>query len=178
VVLDHDGLHRAGRRDQVSITQIERAELAEHIPTLADLYAACGTDFDLAIDVKGATAPAAVAAVAAEHGDAERLWLFTERCKRGDSVGDAHVGVTVDGKDLRNRARRHALLRRLREGGVDVVNARWPLWRPSAVDDVHDNGMLAFAWDVQWPVAVRWCRRLGIDGIFSDHVRVLVAAQQ
>jgi hypothetical protein len=31
---------------------------------------------------------------------------------------------------------------------------------------------------VQWPVAVRWCRRLGIDGIFSDHVRVLVAAQQ
>jgi glycerophosphoryl diester phosphodiesterase len=178
VVLDHDGLHRTERLDQLSITQVERAELAEHIPTLDDLYAACGIDFDLAIDVKGATAPAVVAAVAAEHGAAERLWLFTQRSRRGDSVGRAHVGVTVNGKDLRNGGTRHALLQQLKDDGAEVVNARWPSWRRHAVDDVHEMGMLVFAWDVQWPAAARWCRRLDIDGIFSDHVRVLVAAQR
>jgi glycerophosphoryl diester phosphodiesterase len=173
VVLDHDGIHRAGSPDQCPITEIARAELADHIPTLDDLYDACGTDFDLAIDVKGDGAGEVISRVAASRGVAGRLWLFTERTAEHGSVAAAHRGVSVRGEDLQEPATRRALLRSLQEQDVEVVNARWPWWRRAAVQDVHAAGMLAFAWDVQWSVAVWRCRHLRIDGIFSDHVRLL-----
>src|SRR3954453_6837534 len=49
-VLDHDGVvgNRLQRR---SIGAVVRADLPPHVPTLADLYDACGTDFDLSLDV-------------------------------------------------------------------------------------------------------------------------------
>ena len=100
VVLDHDGLHRFGTRDAVSITTVRRAALASHIPTLDDLYRACGTDFDLAIDVKAPDAGPAICEVATSHGAAERLWLFTPNDIAPDVVGAAHVGVTVRGREL------------------------------------------------------------------------------
>jgi glycerophosphoryl diester phosphodiesterase len=178
VVLDHDGLHGAGTDDEVSITAIQRAELDPHIPTLDDLYVECGTDFDLAIDVKGDDGAAAIREVAQRHGAAERLWLFTPSSTRPEEVVPGHAGVTVRGKQLTDRACRRALLAQLRDEGIEVVNARWPYWRRSAVAEVHDLGMLAFAWDVQWSLAVRHCRRLGIDGIFSDHVQLLAKATQ
>src|SRR5947199_10599215 len=43
-VLDHDGIVGSRLRRQV-ITDVPRAALPSHIPTLADLYAECGTDF-------------------------------------------------------------------------------------------------------------------------------------
>lgn len=173
VVLDHDGLHLAGTPDEVAITAVARSELAPHIPTLDDLYDRCGTDFDLAIDVKGEGGATAIRQVAEQNGAAERLWLFTPSSTRPGLVAPAHAGVTVRGRQLRHRAQRQALLRQLKDEGIEVINARWPYWRRSAVTDVHELGMLAFAWDVQWSVAVGYARRIGIDGIFSDHVRLL-----
>lgn len=178
VVLDHDGLHRAGTPDQVAITQIARAELADHIPTLDDLYDSCGTDFDLAIDIKGDGAGAAISAVAEARGVAQRLWLFTPSTSRPGDVGNAHGGVTVRIEELRDPRRRKPLLESLEHEGIEVANARWQFWNRSAVREVHDRGMLAFAWDVQWSVALWRCKRLGIDGIFSDHVRVLRSASR
>jgi glycerophosphoryl diester phosphodiesterase len=178
VVLDHDGLHRAGTPDEVSIATVERAELATHIPTLDDLYLRCGTDFDLAIDVKGEGAAEAICQVAQRHGAADRLWLFTPSSTRPGEIRPAHAGVTVRGKQLGHRSQRLPLLRQLKDEGIEVVNARWPYWRRSAVADVHELGMLAFAWDVQWSIAVSHLRRIGIDGIFSDHVRLLARASQ
>ncbi|HVW82038.1 MAG TPA: glycerophosphodiester phosphodiesterase [Mycobacteriales bacterium] len=177
VVLDHDGLHRAGTPDEVSISQVRRAELAGHIPTLDDLYTRCGTDFELAIDVKGEGGAGAIRDVALRHGAAERLWLFTPSPARPGRVAPAHAGVSVGGRELARRTGER-LLDRLQAEGVEVVNARWPYWRRRAVEAVHDRGMLAFAWDVQWSPAVGHCRRLGIDGIFSDHVALLHRATQ
>lgn len=176
VVLDHDGLHRAGTPDEVSITAVQRAELAAHIPTLDDLYARCGVDFDLAIDVKGEGGAEAICRVARKHGAEERLWLFTPSSTRPGPISPAHAGVTVRGKQLRSRSQRQALFGQLKDEGVEVVNARWPYWRRAAVADVHELGMLAFAWDVQWPIALSRTRRIGVDGIFSDHVRLLAQA--
>jgi glycerophosphoryl diester phosphodiesterase len=173
VVLDHDGVHRAGTPDQRSITDLDRAELEAHIPTLAELYESCGTAFELAIDIKGEGAARAICEVAASRDALARLWLFTPSSTRPGEVAPAHAGVTVRGEELLRRRSRRALLERLSREGIEVVNARWPFWRRSAVEEVHDLGMLAFAWDVQWRVA-RWqCGRLGIDGLFSDHVRLL-----
>src|SRR5438105_4033328 len=50
-VLDHDGIVRTrGRRR--SLADLRRDELPESIPALGDLYRACGTDFELSLDVK------------------------------------------------------------------------------------------------------------------------------
>jgi glycerophosphoryl diester phosphodiesterase len=175
VVLDHDGLHQSGTAGEQSITQVAREQLADHIPTLDDLYDTCSTDFDLAIDVKGDGASEAICRVAEAHGAADRLWLFTPSTTRPNAVGATHTGVTVRGQELQ-RGNREAVLAKLAGDGVEVVNARWPFWRRSAVEAVHSRGMLAFAWDVQWSPAVSYCRRIGIDGIFSDHVNLLHAA--
>ncbi len=177
VVLDHDGVHRPGTPDERSITEIARAELADHIPTLADLYESCGTDFDLAIDIKGDGAGRAIRQVAVAAEAADRLWLFTPSTTRPGDVAPAHGGVTVRHQELRNASRRAALIGELKSDGVEVVNARWQFWRRSAVHDVHDAGMLAFAWDVQSSIALWRCKRLRIDGIFSDHMGILRKAQ-
>jgi glycerophosphoryl diester phosphodiesterase len=177
VVLDHDGLHRAGSPDEVSIADVQRAELATHIPTLEELYVQCGTDFELAIDVKGDGGGVAIRDVAHRYDAADRLWLFTPSSSRPGVVAPAHAGVTVRGKQLR-RASRTAVLDQLQRDGIEAVNARWPYWRHSAVEAVHARGMLAFAWDVQRAAVVGHCRRLGIDGIFSDHVQLLARAAQ
>src|SRR5581483_3093839 len=74
-VLDHDGLvRRSGRRR--SIGAVERSALPAHVPTLAELYEACGTGFELSLDVKDPAAAPAILAVARQFPEAEgRLWL-------------------------------------------------------------------------------------------------------
>src|SRR5258706_10404339 len=55
-VLDHDG--QAGSRlRRRKIRDVTRAQLPAHIPTLDELYAECGTDYELSLDVKD---PAAI----------------------------------------------------------------------------------------------------------------------
>src|SRR5918993_4111195 len=77
VVLDHDGLvgRRVGRRRRIA--EVDRADLPGHIPTLDDLYATCGTAFELSLDVKDPAAAERVLAVAraAGGGALGRLWL-------------------------------------------------------------------------------------------------------
>ena len=50
VVLDHDGV--VGRVRKRPIRSMTRAELPDHIPTLEELYRACGTALPLTLDVK------------------------------------------------------------------------------------------------------------------------------
>ena len=70
-VLDHDGLVRArrlGRLRSVPISAVPRSGLPAHVPTLAELYAECGTDFELSLDAKDQAAAEAVVAVARAAG--------------------------------------------------------------------------------------------------------------
>jgi glycerophosphoryl diester phosphodiesterase len=50
-VLDHDGVVKNGLRRR-PISQIDRAALPGHIPTLLELLQTCGTDFSLSLDLK------------------------------------------------------------------------------------------------------------------------------
>src|SRR3954468_1793683 len=74
-VLDHDGVVGSLRRRRIG--GLARAALPKHIPTLDDLYATCGTGFELSLDVKDPAAADRVVAVArAAGGDAlAKLWL-------------------------------------------------------------------------------------------------------
>jgi glycerophosphoryl diester phosphodiesterase len=169
VVLDHDGVHRAAKRRHKPMAEVRRDELPAHVASLSELYAECGTEFDLAIDVRLPDVAAAVVDVARRHGAAERLWLVA-----GEPdllVAWQHLDHTGRlAMSIRLFERFRAAVTTAHDAGADALNMRWPWWSASLVLKVHEAGLLAFAYDVQSSFALRRCQRLGIDGIFSDHV--------
>src|SRR3954452_21055341 len=73
-VLDHDGVVSRGLRRR-AIADVARKDVPAHIPTLEALYATCGVDYELSLDVKDAAAASATIAVARAAGAVDRLWL-------------------------------------------------------------------------------------------------------
>ena len=172
VVLDHDGVHRAAERRHRPIGEVRRADLPVHIPTLDELYEQCGTDFELAIDVRLPMVGDAVIDVARRHGALGRLWLVAataDHLERWRPLShEVHLAVS-----LRLVERRHSVMAAARDVGAEAVNMRWPWWSRRLVRRLHDSGLLCFAYDIQRPPSLRRCRRLGIDGVFSDSVPLL-----
>jgi glycerophosphoryl diester phosphodiesterase len=172
VVLDHDGMHRAAERPHRPIAHVRRGDLSGHIPTLDDLYEHCGHDFDLAVDVRAPLVGDAVIDIASRHGATSTLWLIAEThgdLGRWRSLSDdVHLAVT-----LRLVDRRPGLFVAAKEAGAEAVNMRWPWWSRRLVRRAHDIGLVCFAYDAQRAGSVRRCRRLGVDGVFSDHVLLL-----
>jgi glycerophosphoryl diester phosphodiesterase len=174
VVLDHDGVVRAARRTRRPFAELQRAELPAHVPSLDELYTRCGTDFDLAIDVKRPAVAAAIVAVARRHGATGRLWLVGDLAHVVPAwtalADDAHVAVSLKRWQLRPAA-----LRQAKAAGAAAVNMRWPWWTRRWVRRARDAGLLAFGYDAQSAFALRRCARLGLDGVFSDHVDRMIA---
>lgn len=173
VMLDHDGL--AGSSGREPIAEVRRDELPAHIPTLDELYNTCGTDFDLAVDVKTADVAAAVVAVAQRYNVVERVWVVAPQPSHLESLHGAHRAVTVRGNVMRSGRRREALTH-ARDTGVEAINARWMWWTRALVDEVHAMEMLAFGYDAQRRPSLARSVRIGLDGIFSDHIDRMVAA--
>ncbi|HWB66654.1 MAG TPA: glycerophosphodiester phosphodiesterase [Mycobacteriales bacterium] len=174
IVLDHDGVHRAGRSRRRPIDQFRRADLPPHIATLEELYDACGVDFDLAIDVKATPVAAAIRRSAAARGALDRLWLVTpagakQTAEILQAAAGAHLAVSVRATTLLGPAFGRTLAAAA-EAGCSAVNARWPWWSGGRVDLVHQRGLLAFGYDAQRRASLRRCVALGLDGVFSDHV--------
>jgi glycerophosphoryl diester phosphodiesterase len=143
--------------------------------SLAALFAECGTDFDLSLDMKGpGTAERTVAVAHAAGFDPTRLWL----CGGSGSCAawrayDADVRLVTDLRWRDALLRPEPVVALLAEQTVDAVNLRHGRWTRRLVDIVHDAGMLAFAWDVNHTWTKRWVLRAGVDGIYSDHVGLL-----
>lgn len=173
VVLDHDGVLRAALLRRKPIASVRRDELPSHIPTLEELYAACGTDFDLAVDVKTIDTAATVTAVARRAGSLDRLWLVSPHSSLLLDVEGPRRAVSVKAPTMRGPRRRLAF-GAIRDAGMDAVNARWPWWTRRYVEDAHALGLLAFGYDAQQTTSLHHCRRLGLDAVFSDHVDRLV----
>lgn len=179
VVLVHDGLVGGTLRKQ-AIASLARAQLPAHIPTLADLYATCGTSYELSLDLKD---PATVRAVldvarAAGEGAEERLWLCHEDWELVASWRElSDAAKLVDSTRLKRMAlgpeRRAA---QLRAAGIDAVNLRQTDWSGGLVALFHRFERYALAWDAQHERVIRELLAAGIDGVYSDHVDRLVAA--
>jgi glycerophosphoryl diester phosphodiesterase len=167
VVLDHDGVLRAAHNRQQPIAQVRRSDLPAHIPTLDELYASCGTTFDLAVDVRLPEIATAVVEVARAYSALDRLWLvggtpgLLARWQHLDHTG--HFVMSI-----RLAERRGDVVDAATAAGADALNMRWPWWTKGWVRRAHDAGLQAFAYDVQSRWALRRCAHLGIDGIFSD----------
>ena len=172
VVLDHDGVHRAAERRHRPIAEVLRADLPGHIPTLDELYEQCGTDFDLAIDIRLPFVGDAVIDVARKHDALARLWLVAERhvdLPRWRSLsGDVRLAATLRPTDSWRGATRAA-----QRSGAEAINMRWMWWTRGLVRRLQSDGLLCFAYDVQHPLSVSRCTRVGVDGMFSDDVALL-----
>lgn len=178
-VLDHDGVVKVGLRRR-SIGDIQRADLPPHIPALAELYDECGTDFELSLDVKDPAAAEATVAVAAEAGDdaVAKLWLCHHEWEVVASWRRLSDTVRlVDSTRIRRMKegpeRRAATLADL---GVDAVNLHASDWTGGLTTLFHRFERFTFGWDAQHERVLHALLRMGIDGLYSDHVDRMVDA--
>lgn len=185
-ICNHDG-KVGGRILRRHVGHLPRAELPPEVPSLEEVYAACGTAFELSVDVKDApdgvqatqAAAAAVVAVAraADPGAPKRLWL----CH--DDV-DVLAGWREEWPDVRlvNSTR----LRQVREGlekraarlnacAIDAFNTHYTEWTGGHVALFHRFERFAFAWGAEHERVIREMVAMGMDGIYSDWVDRLVA---
>jgi glycerophosphoryl diester phosphodiesterase len=176
-VLDHDGRVRSGMRRR-TIARCARRELPAHVPTLADLYASCGSAFDLSLDVKDNAAFDAIIDVAqAAGGDAlSRLWLC-------HSSLDTLVAWRARSDDVRlvNSTRLQRLARgperraaELAAAGIDAINLHHSDWSGGLTTLFHRFERLTFGWDAQHERVLQGLLRMGIDGVYSDWVDRMV----
>jgi glycerophosphoryl diester phosphodiesterase len=178
-VLDHDGMVRHGVRRR-AIAGYERADLPSHIPALADLYADCGTAFQLSLDIKDAEAALPTIAVArtAGEGTLERLWMcHPDRERLADwrrAAGDAHLVHSTRLKRMRRGP--EALAAKLARDGIDAVNLHYSDWSGGLTTLFHRFERFTFGWDAQHERMVVSLIDMGIDGVYSNHVDRMMEA--
>jgi glycerophosphoryl diester phosphodiesterase len=179
VVLDHDGRVRSGIRRR-AIAGYAQADLPAHIPTLAELYATCGSAFHLSLDVKDKAAFDSIIGVAQDAaGDAlSRLWLCHSNLEtlvewRARSADVRLVNSTRLQHLPRGPERRAA---ELAAAGIDAVNLHHSDWSGGLTTLFHRFERLTFGWDAQHERVLRDLLRMGIDGVYSDWVDRMVDA--
>jgi glycerophosphoryl diester phosphodiesterase len=176
-VLDHDGRVKVGLRSR-PVASLERSALPSHVPTLEDLYADCGTDFELSLDLKDPAAAPAVAAVAraAGNGAPGRLWICHPDWELlagwREELADVRLVDSTRLRDMRQGPERRAA--QLSSAGIDAVNMHYADWTGGLTTLFHRFGRLAFGWDAQHERVLRSLVRMGIDAVYSDHVDRMV----
>lgn len=177
VVLDHDGVIGPLWRRR-AISTCKRHELPSHIPTLQQLYEACGTDFELSVDVKDPSALVPLVDVARAAGGADRLWLchndWRPMAAWSRLVPECHLVESTNLAWMREGLA--ARVSALAAAHLDAVNLHRSQWSEEAVREVHAVGLLAFGWDAQTPDDLAALVAAGVDGVYSDHVERMVAA--
>lgn len=171
VVLDHDGVVSTRLRRR-PIGEVTRQQLPSHIPTLAELYEHCGTDYALSLDVKVAAAGQPTIDITRSMAPhmLERLWLCSPTYQtllplRGQ--GARLVDSTRLAKIKEGPERRAATLA---AAGIDAVNMHHTDWTGGLVTLFHRFERLAFGWDMQFDHVLRPALRMGLDGVYSDWV--------
>ena len=179
VVLDHDGVV-GGRLRRRPISSVARAELPPHIPTLEELYATCGTGFELSLDVKDpdAAGPHRRRGPGRRGRRASRLWLChhdwrvvaTWRRPHPDVklVDSTYVGYMKQGAERRAA--------QLQGAGIDAVNLHRSEWSGGLTALFHRFDVLCFGWDCQLERHLEETLDHGIDAVYSDHVDRMVDA--
>lgn len=176
-VLDHDGVVGGVFRRR-RIAQVERADLPEHVPTLAELYEGCGTDFELSLDIKDPDVLEQVVLDADAAGALPRLWLCHPDLDRleqwRERVGPARLVHSTRVAGMERGPEQHAAV--LRSKAIDAVNLHHSEWGAGHVALFHRFGRYTLGWDAQHPRVIRALLDMGIDGLFSDHVDRMVDA--
>ncbi|MET0149797.1 MAG: glycerophosphodiester phosphodiesterase [Acidimicrobiales bacterium] len=178
-VLDHDGLV-GGRLRRRPMGTVLRHRLPDHVPTLDELYEACGTDRPVSLDVKDPAALDAVLAAADAVGARANLWLchpdiallagWRDQAEGAHLVASTRLRAFTDGTE-----RAAAELSRL---SIDAVNLHHTEWTGGLTTLFHRFELVCLGWDAQLPRHLAELLDMGIDGVFSDHVDRMMEAIQ
>ena len=176
-VLDHDGVIRNGLRRR-PIASLRRDELPEHIPTMAELYAAVGPSLPLSLDVKDSDAVEATVQAAADAGALEGLWLCTPRWEEAAAWKERwpHVKVVDSTRLAKMKEGPERRAATLADAGIDAVNLHWSDWTAGMVALFHRFERATFGWDCQHRRQLDAVLEMGIDAVYSDHVDRMVDA--
>ncbi len=176
-VLDHDGLVGGWLRRR-PLGTVRHRRLPDHIPTLGELYEACGTDLPLSLDVKDPAALDAVLASADAVGARGNLWLchpdidllagWRDQAEGAHLVASTRLRAFTDGTE-----RAAAELSRL---SIDAVNLHHTEWTGGLTTLFHRFELVCLGWDAQLPRHLAELLDMGIDGVFSDHVDRMMEA--
>jgi glycerophosphoryl diester phosphodiesterase len=179
-VLDHDGVQRRrGKGRKHAIAKLTRDELDPTVPTLAELYEKCGTDYELSLDIKDNGAAAAVIEAArAAPGAEERLWLCHGDWERvatwRELSPSAHLVDSTRIRRIKEGPERRAA--NLAEAGIDAINLHASDWTGGLTTLFHRFERLAFGWDAQHERVLLALLAMGIDAVYSDHVDRMMQA--
>ncbi len=177
VVLQHDGeTGPPWRRRPISAQP--RDALPDRVPSLGELYGRCGRHFELSLDIKDRAALPVILGEAEAAGATTTLWLCHDDWRwlagwRGVSGAARLVQSTRVARIEEGLAAR---VGSLRDAGIDALNLRRADWTAQGVATVHGAGLRAFAWDAQTRHQVMGLLGLDVDGVYSDHVGILMAA--
>jgi len=177
VVLDHDGVVKFGLRKR-TIAELLRSQLPSYIPTLDDLFEACGTAYHLSLDIKDPSALAVVISVVRNRDASmlERLWICHPEYSflvstRPETEGVHLVDSTRLAKIKEGPERRAATLA---ANGIEVCNMHYTDWSGGLVALFHRFGIATFSWDLQYEPALQSAFRMGMDAVYSDWVDRMV----
>ncbi|MEZ5180693.1 MAG: hypothetical protein R2702_02265 [Acidimicrobiales bacterium] len=139
-----------------------------------------GTDLHLSLDVKDpAAGPEAVrVAMAADPTLPARLWMCDQDHDRLLALRavSPHVRLVDSTRLSRIREGIERRAARLQELGIDALNLHHSDWSGGHTTLVHRFGRIAFGWDAQFDRTLDDLLRMGIDGVYSDHVDRMVDA--
>ncbi|MCP3933836.1 MAG: glycerophosphodiester phosphodiesterase [Actinomycetia bacterium] len=178
-VLDHDGEFRHGVLGLLKrpISEMYLDELPEHVPTLSNLYAECGTSFELSLDIKDAKVAEEVIHVARGAGAEQKLWMCHYDIGLVASWRPATSAKLVDSTRLarikEGPERRAALISKT---GIDAINMHRKDWSGGLAALFHRFDRYCLGWDAQHEREISELVRIGVDGIFSDHVDRLMGS--
>jgi len=181
-VLDHDGRIRRGLRRRRAVRELTRSQLPSHIPTLGDLYEACGTDFELALDVGDPEAVPSVLETAAGWGAGAvtRLWLCSGSVLRLGAWRelDRRIQTVHSRGSWRPRSQQELdeSLGALAQAGVRALNLRARHCTEAIAAGCRDHGLELLAWGVRSRTEAGRVLSLGAVGIMGDDVRALRGA--
>jgi glycerophosphoryl diester phosphodiesterase len=169
VVLDHDGWQR--RFPRRWIADVERGRLGDHIPTLAELYAAVGTAHPISVDIKNPDTFDPIVAIAREHEALDRLWICHPELSRlqewRDRVPDARLVNSTSLEHLERGPERRAA--ELAASRIDAVNLREHQWSGGLTTLFHRFDVLCFGWDAHHERQLAALIDMGIDAVYSDY---------
>ncbi len=180
-VLDHDGVVKKGLRRR-PISDFDRADLPEHIPSLLELLEKCGTAYSLSLDLKDPdSAPAIVEVIRGVDSTLlERTWLCEASLNRvielRELFGDTPIRLLQTTRLDRINGTPERRAEYLLRHRIDGINLHRTDWSGGLVALFHRFGLCAFGWDMQHEHELRESLRMGLDAVYSDRVDVMTDA--
>jgi glycerophosphoryl diester phosphodiesterase len=130
IVLDHDGVVRIRARRR-PISEVSRASLPSHIPTVEEFFESCGTNFNFSVDIKDENATDGLVSVARSCGfDLSRLFVCHWKSSECFAIRERHPDIKVVDSTRLQRLKDGPEMRAalLANKGIDVLNMHISDW--------------------------------------------------